>query len=237
MREQLEALEELSRTDLTFRQVDVELGELDSRVTELRADVARMQELLGQEREQLAETERLRSSHVAELEAIAEKSERSKKRQALARNNREVEATTREIEVLKREKDERTAEKERLEQLITQVKGSIEKHAADVKQLTDLLAEQETQSGAQREELLGRKRDAEAGRKAITTRIRPDLMRQYTMVFNRRGTGVADLQQGICRGCHMSLPPQLANQILRLEKIFQCPNCQRLLIPRSVLTK
>ena len=76
MREQLEALDELSRTDLTFRQVDVELVELEARVAELRTDVGRMQELLEQERGQLQETEKLRASQVAELEAIAEKAGR-----------------------------------------------------------------------------------------------------------------------------------------------------------------
>lgn len=237
MREQLEALDELSRTDLTFRQVDVELVELEARVAELRTDVGRMQELLEQERGQLQETEKLRSSQVAELEAIAEKTERSKKRQSLARNTREVEATTRELEVLKREKEERTAERERIEALLKQIAESITKHTDDVKQLTDLLAEQEVQSKASHEELLGRKREAESARKSITTRIRPDLMRMYTMVFNRRGTGVADLQGGVCRGCNVSLPPQLNNQILRIEKIYQCPSCQRLLIPRSSMAK
>lgn len=73
MREQLEALEELSRTDLAFRQIDVELSEVDSQLTELRSNVDKIRELLDRERQQLADADKLRLSHQAELEMIAEK--------------------------------------------------------------------------------------------------------------------------------------------------------------------
>jgi predicted nucleic acid-binding Zn-ribbon protein len=51
------------------------------------------------------------------------------------------------------------------------------------------------------------------------------------MVFSKRGNAVAEITSGVCRGCHISLPPQLYNQILRAERVFQCPNCQRILMP------
>jgi hypothetical protein len=69
---------------------------------ERRAKVGdQIRELLDRERQQLADADKLRLSHQAELEMIAEKALRSKKRQEQARNNRETEATTRELEVLK----------------------------------------------------------------------------------------------------------------------------------------
>ncbi len=234
MREQLEALEELSRTDLAFRQVDVELGEVDSQLAELRSNVDKIRELLDRERQQLADAEKLRLSHQAELEAIAEKSLRSKKRQEQARNNREMEATTRELDVLKREKEERTAEAERLEQVIAEVKASIARHEGDFAELAQHLAAEEAVAKGRTEELLGRKRAMEDERKAIASRVRADILRIYTMAFTRRGSGVAECTGGVCRGCHVMLPPQLFNQILRADRVYQCPNCHRiLLLPRA----
>lgn len=238
MREQLEALEELSRTDLAFRQIDVELGEVDSQLTELRSNVDKIRELLDRERQQLADAEKMRQGHQVELETIAEKALRSKKRQEVARNNREVEATTRELEVLKREKEERTAEAERLSQVIVEVKASIARHETDFAELARHLDEEETTARGRSEELRGRKRAMEDERKAIAGRVQADVLRKYTMAFSRRGSGVSECTGGVCRGCHVTLRPQLYNQILRADQIYQCPNCNRiLLVPRSALAR
>lgn len=238
MREQLEALEELSRTDLAFRQIDVELGEVDSQLAELRSNVDKIRELLDRERQQMADAEKMRLSHQAELEAIAEKSLRSKKRQETARNNRELEATTREIDVLKREREERAAEADRLAQVVVEVQASIARHEGDFAELAQHLTAEEAVSKGRSEELLGRKRAMEEERKAITSRIRADILRQYNMAFSRRGSGVSECTGGICRGCHVMLRPQLYNQILRAEQVYQCPNCNRiLLVPRAALAR
>lgn len=96
-----------------------------------RSNVDKIRELLDRERQQLADADKLRLSHQAELEMIAEKALRSKKRQEQARNNRETEATTRELEVLKREKEERTAEADRLAHVVVEVNASIVRHEGD----------------------------------------------------------------------------------------------------------
>lgn len=238
MREQLEALEELSRTDLAFRQIDVELGEVDSQLSELRSNVDKIRELLDRERAQLAEAEKMRQGHQAELEAIAEKSLRSKKRQEIARNNREMEATTRELDVLKREKEERTAEAERLSQVVVEVQASIARHEGDFAELARHLADEEAVAKGRSDELRGRKRAMDDERKAIASRIQADILRKYNMAFSRRGSGVSECTGGVCRGCHVTLRPQLYNQILRADQVYQCPNCNRiLLVPRAALAR
>lgn len=234
MHEQLEALEELAKTDQAFRQVDVELGEIDGQLAELRANVEKIRELLDRERAQLADAERLRGSQQAEVVAIDEKTTRSKKRQEIARNTREMEATTRELDVLKREREERLKEGERVEQVIAEVKASITRHEADFNELARLRDAEEAGAKTRSEELRARK-DAMAGeRKAVSSRIRADLLRIYTMVFTKRGTGVAECAGGVCRGCNVSIPPQLFNQIVRLDRVYQCPQCLRILLPPRV---
>lgn len=231
MQDQLEALEELSRTDLAFRQVDVELRDLDAQLTELRSNVDKIRDLLDRERAQLADAEKMRQSQMAEVTTIDEKTVRSRKRQEVARNNREVEATTRELEVLKREREDRTREAERLEQVIAEVKANIARHEADFGELTRLRDGEEETARKRTEELRGRKRAMEDERKSVAGRLRADVLRMYTMVFTRRGSGVAECTGGICRGCNVTLPPQFFNQVLRVDRVYQCPNCHRILLP------
>ena len=226
MREQLLALEELAKSDLAWRQIDVELADVDAHLVATRSDVDRIRDLLDRERSQLTEAQRLKQTHVDELAAIDEKTIRSKKRQEVARNNREMEAMTREIEVLKREREERTAEAGRLEEVVVAVGTQLKQHEEDFKGLTDMLASEESEAVKTREALLARKE--------LTGRVRPEILRIYQIVLNRRGTAVAECRDGICRGCYMATPPQLYNVMLRAEKLIQCPNCQRILLPPNL---
>ena len=232
MREQLEALEELAKADLARRQVDIELGELKSHIETLQGQVDRIRELLDRERKQLAEDEKARLSHSAELEAIAEKTARSKKRHENAKNNRELEATSRELEVLRQEKDERAAKAASLDEVTAQRRASIQRHEGEFAQLVDELKAEETQAQHRREELLGQKLSADGERKKVEGRLRKDILAIYDRVATKRGTGVSDCSGGVCRSCHISLPPQLYNTVLNADRIHQCPNCQRILMPR-----
>lgn len=237
MRDQLIALDELARTDLTFRQIDVELSDIQTRLAELRTDVDRIRELLDRERDQMTEAEKLRTSHLAELEAIAEKTARSKKRHDTAKNNRELEAAQKELEVLKREREERSAEADKLATTITAVREQIGRHEGDYKSLVELRDQEEREAGVKVEALKVRRGEIEGSRREMVAKVRADLMRNYAMVFNRRGSGVAQTTDGVCRGCHMSLPPQLFNQVLAMAKVFQCPNCQRFLMPPAAMLR
>lgn len=237
MRDQLIALDELARTDLTFRQIDVELSDIEARLTELRTDVDRIRELLDRERDQMAEAEKLRLSHLGELETIADKTARSKKRHDTAKNNRELEAAQKELEVLKREREERNAEAERLATVITEVRSQIARHEDDYKKLTDLRDQEEREAATRIEGLKARRGEIDGSRREMVSKVRADLMRNYSMVFSRRGSGVAECREGICRGCHMAVPPQLFNQVLAMAKVFQCPNCQRFLMPPAAMLR
>ena len=120
---------------------------------------------------------------------------------------------------------------EALEAAIAQVRDQIGRHEGDFAQLGEMLEGEERAAQARSEEIVGRKREVEHARQSISSRVRPDILRIYAMVFSKRGNAVAEITNGVCRGCHISLPPQLYNQILRAERVHQCPNCQRILMP------
>jgi predicted nucleic acid-binding Zn-ribbon protein len=46
------------------------------------------------------------------------------------------------------------------------------------------------------------------------------------------GNAVAEIDNGICKGCHMAIPPQLNIRVLKQEEIISCPTCQRILYVR-----
>ena len=69
---------------------------------------------------------------------------------------------------------------------------------------------------------------------AIVASVDEELHRRYEMIFSRRGgLAVVEIRGGTCLGCHMNVPPQLFNQIQRMEQVILCPNCQRMLFWRA----
>jgi hypothetical protein len=55
------------------------------------------------------------------------------------------------------------------------------------------------------------------------------LLKKYNMLRARRnGLAVANVIQGVCQGCFMSIPPQKYNILLKGEKMLDCPSCQRI---------
>lgn len=232
MREQLEALGELARIDQAFRQLDVETDEIQSRLANLRADVERMRDLLEREKRQVDEVDATRVQSLRDVDDLTERAARSSARLNASRNNREREAAQREVEVLRREKDERAARGTELATVLTQVREAITRHEADFAQLQELLAQEESLVDARSKEIELRRVEHQQARKSTTARIRPDLLRKYELIRQKKGSAVAEVERGVCRACHISLPPQLNGKLFAAAELFQCPSCQRILVLR-----
>lgn len=60
------------------------------------------------------------------------------------------------------------------------------------------------------------------------------LMNTYNNVKENIGNfAIAVVKDAVCLGCHVNLPPQMFNELLRFDKIFYCPHCERLIYPQS----
>lgn len=44
-----------------------------------------------------------------------------------------------------------------------------------------------------------------------------------------RGKAVVPVEEAICMGCHMNIPPQLYNELLRYDELRFCPHCSRII--------
>ena len=73
-------------------------------------------------------------------------------------------------------------------------------------------------------------------KKIATTRnkmakdIKASVLRKYDMLRVRRNNkAVVGVVKGVCQGCFMSIPPQHFNNILKGDRMLDCPTCQRIL--------
>ena len=60
--------------------------------------------------------------------------------------------------------------------------------------------------------------------------ISADILRKYEQIKNAaRGVAVVSCWKEICNGCHMSIPPQLYNELQKSVTLVTCPNCSRII--------
>jgi predicted nucleic acid-binding Zn-ribbon protein len=72
--------------------------------------------------------------------------------------------------------------------------------------------------------------ELEKERLEICQKLNPELLSQYEILRQRRsGLAVVVIQQEICPGCHLYIPPQTINEVLQTGEIRQCPHCRRIL--------
>jgi len=163
---------------------------------------------------------------VQELEGKAEK---SKVKLSSVKSNKEYTAALKEIEDFDKERstvednilrfmeDIETAEKkctenkkaqENIQKTFEQDKKEIEKRLEELNNESDLLEQQ-------RNELL-------AG-------VDKELLGKYEFLKSKKGgIAIGSVIGGVCQLCHLNLPPQAFNEIMRGNSLMNCPNCHRI---------
>jgi len=51
------------------------------------------------------------------------------------------------------------------------------------------------------------------------------------LIQKGNGLAVVSVVDGICQGCHLNIPPQLYNEVLKQKELITCPFCHRILYP------
>ena len=202
-----------------------QLQALEEAVQQRAADTKRLREEHAEAKARQIKTER-------ELAEVEDRMKDRRMRLQRIRSEKELQATQREIDHLK----ERIAQLEEAElQVLEETETLGAKLSASESSLREgeRVLEQERATLIARESTLVQEIDRDgAARMEIAQKLDEELRRRYELLFSRRGgMAVVAVRNGTCQGCHMHVPPQLFNQILKGERVLDCPNCQRILFP------
>ena len=65
--------------------------------------------------------------------------------------------------------------------------------------------------------------------------IAPQALSKYERIRKAvGGNGIVNVNNGVCSGCHSGLPPQLTNDIVRLDELVLCEYCSRILYVKNL---
>lgn len=165
-----------------------------------------------------------------EIQELEEKIEKSNIKLTLIKSNKEYKAALKEIEDLKHVKfqteDNAIRVMEEMEELQEICNENKEKEAELREAFERDKEEIERELEALDEELkiLNSKRDT------FTETIDQDLLREYLYLRDHKaGQAISPVLGGVCQICHMNIPPQAFNELIRGDSLMTCNNCNRII--------
>lgn len=230
MTPQLKALEALQKVDAEILEL-TKSGEANpKRLAELDKELGQARTEWEIEQAKVSDNEKQRRDLDQQLQAEKDTIRKWEGRLSEQRTPREYSALSREIDI-----GRKTIEN--VEHQIVELRQAAEelKRVADQKQQT-LRGRQET-VGREATEI--RKKMAALDERLAALNAQREqamqgcdraLLNRYETIRKKRGLALVPVIAGSCRGCHMSLPPQLYNQLRSGQaSIESCPSCHRLI--------
>jgi uncharacterized protein len=229
LKDQLRLLRELQVIDARLTEIRKSIEALPARLEPAKQDLTRLEAMLQQERAQLAETEKWKTEQEEMLKREEEAVRAAKSKLQQSRNTKDYQAASREVDNKRRSISEREEELVKVIDAIEQSRARLAQREADVEQLRQTVQAEEGQIGGKVAELQAEISASEGGRNELARQVPAELLKRYEIVQRRRGIALVPVVDGVCKGCFMSLPPQLSNIIARCTSLENCPSCQRLL--------
>lgn len=226
----LASLAELQQLDRARREKQLQIAALESEIAALDADVDKRRRDLDLAREQLDAAEARRRELESFLDVEGGKMKDRRMRLNRVRNERELLALRHEIEVGKEQNQQVEEEVLQLLEKIESLTAAFRVVEEGFNQSESAARERRETNQAQLVALRDEIEQAAAGRQRVAQSLDRTLLLSYEKIFERRGgMAVAEVRNGICLGCRMSLPPQLYNELQKKPEVRLCPSCHRIL--------
>lgn len=220
---------------LQVQELDVQLKEMERELTDIPARKQEEEDRLKNHKAALAEAQEGLKRLQAELReneneggSLEEKIAKLRTQQMQLKTNKEFKAMEMEIDAVK-------AQITRLEDGELELMEQIEVAQADVAQRGSDLKEEE--AAVQEdikvldERIAGIECDVAAlreRRQSMTEPVNPEWLQQYERLNTRRNPAMVAVNDGICGGCHLQLPPYIINDTKKADLLVACPFCGRI---------
>ena len=230
MKKQINLLVKLQGKDRGLDRLRWQIREGPERLEGLEKELQAFEEDVEADKRRIRDLNKTQREYEAEIENGLACIRKSRGRLMSIKNNKEYRALLREIE----ETEKGNADKEDrvlscLEELETLSK-ELEAKEKSLSAMRDRLETEKTAISKEvvrvREELS----DIEKSREKLVQTIAPQLLAKYEQIKARSGgIAVALVNNATCSECHLSIPPQMFNELQRQDTLKICPNCQRII--------
>jgi predicted nucleic acid-binding Zn-ribbon protein len=214
--------QELASNEQAYARISSQMGE--------SKDVLNTRAKLDTETQQLEETVHHQHTLEWEIEDLSAKLSKFERElySGKTTNPKELSSLQQEIEILKNNRGKLEDRDLELMEAIEKANTSISELRGNLEKLETEWQVQQIKFSAELKELEHTISDLKDKRKTLASEIDPQMLTVYEGLKKQKGASVAKVEQGICRGCRISLPVNELQQV-RSGSTVRCSSCGRIL--------
>jgi predicted nucleic acid-binding Zn-ribbon protein len=230
LKEQLVLLIELQKMESATAKIGAQKRGLPALISALDAGFQAACEVLENEQQELENLRKCKREKDVLMQKGQETLRRSKERLSEVKTNKEYQSILKEIETIE-------AKNSHMEDELLSLLDELDGREAAMKAKKEALEEQrgryEEEKAKMAQELNSLAAELEESQKksdAIKKQVPADMLRKYEQIIRAgRVVAVVPVWKEVCEGCHMSIPPQLYNELQKFKSLVTCPNCSRII--------
>ena len=228
--------EEMSHL-ICLQDCDNKIGHIMSKKNKGPLKIKKLEDELGViEKEQQEELDRFEALQKSgrdidrETQDLDVKIEKSNIRLSSIKSNKEYKAVLKEIDDLKKAKFQREEKSLQIMEEIEVLRKKCQDNEKEVAEGRKKLEKErnevliELKALDEELQLLEKKRDV------LSQTVEQDLLKKYLLLKERKqGQAISPVSQAVCQVCHMRIPPQMYNELIRGDSLLRCTNCGRII--------
>lgn len=230
VQEQLKALEQLQEIDLKIDALKQKKAAFPLALRELEVSLAQARREYEETQKTFEEIAKLERQTKAAIELNTERLNRANEKLTSVANTQEFNAANKEIDQLKKMNGQLEEQLKTNEAKIAEANTQIGAKEESVNQAQAALDAKNQEFSGQVTQLDQEISKVEQERTPYTSKVEKRILSLYQRIRPARmGLGIVPAIGGRCKGCNMTLPPQLFNEVQRAASFHQCPSCNRLI--------
>jgi predicted nucleic acid-binding Zn-ribbon protein len=224
-----EQLYKLQQVDLELQRRQLELDEVENRLSDNQASVAAESKLASQE-EQLEGVRKKQKSSEWELEDLQEKVRKidSKLYSGKTKDPKELVNLEKEVKGLKSQIRLKEDVLLGLMSQVEEIEAEVKITAEDIEQLKREWKQRQKTLGQRKSEIETVLAKLRGERNRLEQQIDSEALNTYERIKLTRGQAVVKVEGGKCQGCHITVPTSQW-QKARAGDLIQCTSCSRIL--------
>jgi predicted nucleic acid-binding Zn-ribbon protein len=226
---EIDILVKLQSMEMESNRINSMLGSVSQRLETLDTELMAFERQLTEKKNQLDGLKKKYRSCESDIDMNLSRIKKSQGKLRSVKTNKEYQSILKEIDDVRSLNSK--LEDEMIEYLdaMESAESFISAKKVELSELQDHIRSEKM--SIEQESEAGEKRLAELKTEweKISREIAPNLLKTYMTIRDKRGMAIAAVNNAVCQGCHLNLPPQMYNELQRCDSLKFCPNCQRII--------
>jgi uncharacterized protein len=229
LKDKIKELILLQDCDNKIREINIKKKGAPLRLQDLKKALDEMEMLLKEKKDRLESIKKDRRVMEQGVQDLESRMEKSRIKLSNIKSNKEYTAVLKEIEDQEKEKSLNEDNLLHIMDEIEVLDKNLMEGNSELAGLKDQYARTMEEVEKEIKELDERVKALEKKRVMFYDSIDKELLKRYLLLQGRKGgIAIGSVIGGVCQSCHMGIPPQKFNELIKCASLSTCPSCNRI---------